>query len=183
MKNKKGFTLIEILVVVLIIGILASIALPQYQRAVDKAKYTNLMPITKTIVESQLRALLETDNPSFEDLDIVMPGNCSLVDGHPRAITCDDGKWGCLMRKSSGNPVKYWTRCTDVGLNASYFYTIEVGSSEISARCYAHTIEEDDRPNRLCKALTGKANYEAREGIAMFWLPNGPWVQSNGYSF
>ncbi len=51
--NKQAFTLIELLVVVLILGILAAVAVPQYQRAVDKARVSELFALVKNLKEQQ----------------------------------------------------------------------------------------------------------------------------------
>lgn len=59
--NKKGFTLIEILVAVLIMIILVTMAVPMYERAIEKSRVAEVSATLKRIGDSKLRTLDQRD--------------------------------------------------------------------------------------------------------------------------
>lgn len=72
---KKGFTLIEMLVVVLIIGVLSAVALPQYQKAVEKSKATQAITMLNAAYKAAASYYAEIDDypDTFEDMGFEVP--------------------------------------------------------------------------------------------------------------
>ena len=63
----KGFTLVEILIVVVILGILAAIVIPQFTNASEAAKFSNLTSQLQTI-RSQIALYQNQHNDALPDL-------------------------------------------------------------------------------------------------------------------
>ena len=97
MRNNKGFTLIELIMVTIILGILAAVAIPRYMTTVDKAEAA-----AEDAVISSIRAGLETyaTEQLIDNGRRSWPDNpFSGLDTKPSGYTTDitdadvDGEW------------------------------------------------------------------------------------------
>ncbi|HEY9192907.1 MAG TPA: prepilin-type N-terminal cleavage/methylation domain-containing protein [Methyloversatilis sp.] len=120
-KVQQGFTLIELMIVVAIIGILAAIALPQYQQYTTKAKFADVISQTeayKTAVAlcSQENAgVLTSCDAGTQGIPAVPAANANLssmtvTDGViTSTATAAAGGYTYVSTPSQNNGVLKWT--------------------------------------------------------------------------
>lgn len=112
--EKKGFTLIEILVVILIIGVLATIAFPKYEKSVWRSRSIELLQHARALKRAQeLYILANGKNPiNISDMDLSWPGftsTCSSdfssygLNSSTKKACITNGEFVLFFRPGSGH--------------------------------------------------------------------------------
>ncbi|MBR2865322.1 MAG: type II secretion system protein [Elusimicrobiaceae bacterium] len=155
---KKGFTLLEMLIVIMIIGVLTGFALPKYQTAVDQSRYSALIPLAKSVKDSQETFYMANGDYSsvFSGLDVQLPGSAEISGGTASLEN------GVNLEINIEEDYKFVKASKD-GMDNNYvvYFT---NSFNFPKEIHCEALTESQRANVLCDTMGGvkhtqKGNY------------------------
>ena len=161
---KEGFMLIELLVVVLIIGILAAVAVPQYQKAVEKSRLAEALMNIDTVMKNVDLYVLEHGEEDSE----------GWTDPNNWTTDLSGGTW-------SEDQLFYNTK--------NFWYYIELGTHVVVYRCAgacsgdygmdtdtsAYTLQVEYRlpsnssPSKICEGYNSLGKYICKSLTSQGW--------------
>jgi prepilin-type N-terminal cleavage/methylation domain-containing protein len=95
---KKGFTLVELIIVIIIVGILASVGMTQYTKVVEKGRAAEARMILGTLRTAEIAEF--TENGAYESvagLGVGAPTSCT--DTHYFSYACDSSTGLCTATR------------------------------------------------------------------------------------
>ena len=112
-KSKKGFTLVEIMIVVVIIGLLAAMAVPAFQKVRQNSQTKAITNNLRQVAHAGAQYILEEGTTSVTGAALVTASYLNTID------SVGDETYGALSVSASGGTL---TSATPTGESVTYVY-------------------------------------------------------------
>ena len=106
MSKNKGFTLIELMIVVSIIGILASVAMPQYQVYVHRSEVTEALSMAANVREDVTAYYVETLEFPKNNKQAGVPEPDKLIANRITGVEVDNGAIHVTLGNKIAKPLQ-----------------------------------------------------------------------------
>jgi prepilin-type N-terminal cleavage/methylation domain-containing protein len=158
--NKQAFTLLEIIIVIIIIGVLAGLALPRLMKSVEYARSAEALAMFASIRSGLERCKLMNNN-SYSSCE---------AGGHPSDGIPDIGNWSALGME---DPAKI--------PNSHFEYSVRTSSEQYRLYAFRNTLDGGDGTSYIaaeqgCLVGTGRCYYDVI-GRGVF-LPIGEFLDT-----
>ncbi len=137
-RNKRGFTLVEILIVVIILGILAAIVIPQFTNASSSARTSSIQSLLQT-VRSQIELFKIQHSDTPPTITLMWTALTGPTDSTGNTSTTNGGVFvnGPYLQQVPKNPLNGNSAVETVAAASTadgWYYTVNGGTYTFLAR-------------------------------------------------
>lgn len=151
----RGFSLIEMLIVGVIIGVLVTLAFPEYRKAVEKSRVAEAITMLGNIMKGEQVHYLDTGEftSNLRELLIDVPG---MAQGDEAVSSVDTSYYTVAMVDNGARATAH--RKGNANMGPSVTFVIEPSTGEIKRYC-----NDSSSTIKLCEGLRQGAEWESAE--------------------
>lgn len=149
MKNNKGFSLVELIIVIAIMAVLVGVLAPTYLQYVEKSRKSNDVSTVDSIINAIEVAAVDPEVTDFTEVTVTLSdtqtlitatsGNAKMIDAVEKIVGCETATDVHLKSKQWGSDITFLATAGADG-KVAFSYPADATTGNTAFKAYATSI-------------------------------------------